>query len=62
MLITRVTTFPSSLTLPGGNQISVTGNNGTELKNAEIAALDAKIASSQAGATAAQSAKDALNT
>lgn len=43
MTITQVTTFPVSLGLPGGNQITATGTNGTELKASLVAQLNAKL-------------------
>lgn len=58
MTLIQVTTFPVSLNLPGGNQITVTGTSGTELKNNLVNQLNSKLASAN---QQAQSVNDALN-
>ena len=62
MTLTQVTTFPISLNLPGGNQITATGTSGTELKNSLVAQLNAKLASAQAQAQGVTDALNAVNT
>lgn len=54
-MITQQTTFPVTPAMPGGNQITVTGNTGSELK----AALLAQLAIRQAAQTAGSAVLDA---
>lgn len=61
MTITQVTTFPASLGLPGGNQITATGTNGTELKNSLVTQLNAKLATAQQQQQAVTDALTAVN-
>ena len=62
MTISRTTTFPATPTFPGGNQITVSGNTGNELKNAEITLLQTRLAAQNSGSVVLQGAIDALNT
>lgn len=62
MAISRQTTWPSTPAFPGGNQVTVTGNNNTELHNAEVAQLQARLAAQQSGSVVLQNAINDLNT
>ena len=61
MTITQVTTFPVSLGLPGGNQVTATGTNGTELKNSLVTQLNARLTAAQAQQQAVNDALTAVN-
>lgn len=61
MTISRTTTFPATPSMPGGNIITVSGNTGTELKNAEIALLQARLTAQNNGSVVLQSAISDLN-
>jgi len=60
-MITQQTTFPATPTMPGGNQIIVTGSTGTELKAALLAQLAARQAAQTAGSAVLDAAVAAIS-
>lgn len=61
MAISRQTTFPPTPAMPGGNQITVTGVSGTDLKQKEIQVLQDRLTAQGAGSVVLQNAINDLN-
>jgi hypothetical protein len=62
MNISQTTTFPTTPTFPGGNQVTVTGLTGSDLKNNLLTALTARQTTQNQGAQVLTDAVNAINT
>ncbi len=60
-MITQVTTFPVTPSMPGGNQLTVTGNTGSEFKALLLAQFAARQAAQSAGSAVLDAAVAQLN-